>query len=39
MMMNILQKISDKLMIPEDEIEGKLFNDFFILYEERTKKN
>ncbi len=38
MMMNILQKISDKLMIPEDEIEGKLFNDFFILYEERTKK-
>lgn len=34
MMMNILQKISDKLMIPEYKIEDKLFNDFFILYEE-----
>lgn len=36
--MNILQKISEKIMIPEDDIEVELFNDFFILYEERTKK-
>ncbi|WP_347981584.1 hypothetical protein [Lactococcus petauri] len=36
--MGILQEISDKVGISEEEIEGQSFDDFFILCEKRTNK-